>query len=72
MLVVISDLHLTDGSSGETIKVGAFERFAAEPSSLAAQASERPDDVCAPVDGVDVLMLGDVIDVIRSARWLDH
>ncbi len=72
MLVVISDLHLTDGSSGETIKAGAFERFAAEPSSLAAQASERPDDVCAPVDGVDVLMLGDVIDVIRSARWLDH
>jgi hypothetical protein len=72
MLVVISDLHLTDGTSGETIKAGAFERFAGELSSLATQASVRSDDTCAPVDGVDVLLLGDIIDVIRSSRWLDH
>jgi len=71
MLVVISDLHLTDGSSGETIKAGAFERFANELSWLAQQASVREHGVCAPVDEVDVLLLGDILDVIRSSRWLE-
>jgi len=28
MLVIISDLHLTDGTSGETIAAGAFQIFA--------------------------------------------
>jgi len=27
MLVIISDLHLTDGTSGETIRAGAFRAF---------------------------------------------
>jgi len=70
MLVVISDLHLTDGSSGETIKAGAFARFADELRWLAAQASQRQDGQCLAVDGVDVLLLGDILDVIRSSRWL--
>lgn len=70
MLVVISDLHLTDGSSGATISPGAFEIFAEAVQDLAAGASWRVDGAYRPVDRIDVLLLGDVLDVIRSNRWL--
>lgn len=62
MLVFISDLHLTDRSSGTTIKPGAFQKFAGQLEDMVgdAQAAE-----------VDVILLGDVIDVIRSSLWLE-
>jgi len=70
MLVVISDLHLTDGTSGAMISPGAFEMFAEEVQDLAAGASWRVDGSYRPVERIDVLLLGDVLDVIRSSRWL--
>jgi UDP-2,3-diacylglucosamine pyrophosphatase LpxH len=70
MLVVISDLHLTDGSSGATISPSAFEIFADEVQDLAESASWRVDGAYRPIDRIDVLLLGDVLDVIRSTRWL--
>jgi hypothetical protein len=69
MLVVISDLHLTDGSSGATISPGAFEIFAERLQDLAAQASWRSDGGYRPIESIDLLLLGDVLDVIRSTRW---
>lgn len=69
MLVIISDLHLTDGSSGATISVGAFEVFAERLRELALNASWRTDGAYRPVDRIDLLLLGDVLDVIRSSRW---
>lgn len=61
MLVFISDLHLTDGSSGETIDSGAFKKFAyyLEDMAINSSASE-----------VEVVLLGDIFDVIRSEQWL--
>ena len=41
MLVIISDLHLTDGTSGETINAGAFRVFRERLSDLAYDASWR-------------------------------
>jgi hypothetical protein len=75
MLVLISDTHLTDGTSGETIKVGAFWIFLQELRSMAYQASWRwqgkdKKPVYKPVDRVDVIMLGDILDVLRSTKWL--
>jgi len=70
MLVIISDLHLTDGTSGATISSGAFEVFAERLQDLACAASYRVDGSYRPVEEVDVLLLGDVLDVIRSTRWL--
>jgi len=70
MLVIISDLHLTDGTSGATISPGAFEIFAEELQAMACAASNRVDGTYAPVERIDVLLLGDVLDVIRSTRWL--
>lgn len=69
MLVIISDLHLTDGSCGATVSSGAFDLFAHEVRELAEAASWRSDGSYRPIDRVDIVLLGDILDVIRSARW---
>src|SRR5258708_27342737 len=69
MLVIISDLHLTDGTSGETIRPGAFRAFRESLRELAYDASWRSDKKYVPVDGIDLVLLGDILDVIRSTRW---
>jgi UDP-2,3-diacylglucosamine pyrophosphatase LpxH len=71
MLVIISDLHLTDGTSGETIKEGAFRIFRARLRDMAYDASWRADGKYQPIESLDVLLLGDILDVIRSTRWLE-
>lgn len=83
MLVVISDLHLTDGTSGEIISDSAFRVFKNRLSDMAYDASWRRSSktcekcsealVCSdcyrPVDCADVLLLGDILDAIRSEKW---
>lgn len=69
MLVIISDLHLTDGTSGATIAPGAFQIFAERLQDLAVGASCRADGNYRPIERLDLLLLGDVLDVIRSSRW---
>jgi UDP-2,3-diacylglucosamine pyrophosphatase LpxH len=69
MLVIISDLHLTDGTSGETIRPGAFRSFRESLRELAFDASWRSDKRYVPIDGIDLVLLGDTLDVIRSTRW---
>lgn len=70
MLVIISDLHLTDGTSGSTISPGAFSLLAERMVDLALNASMRRDDTYRPVDHIDLVLLGDTLDVIRSTQWL--
>lgn len=72
MLVIISDLHLTDGTSGSTISSGAFDIFADELRDIAASASWRADGNYRPLERIDLVLLGDVLDVIRSSRWSDR
>ena len=69
MLVTVSDLHLTDGSTGATISPGAFQIFAERLKELAFAASWRADGKYQPIDRIDLVLLGDVLDVIRSSRW---
>ncbi len=69
MLVIVSDLHLGDGSTGATISPGAFHIFAERLKDLAVAASWRVDGSYRPVDRIDLVLLGDVLDVIRSTRW---
>lgn len=69
MLVIISDLHLTDGSSGQTISPGAFDIFYERLVDLAVAASWRLDGRYRPIERFDIVLLGDVLDVIRSSRW---
>ncbi|HZD11025.1 MAG TPA: hypothetical protein VE553_06760 [Candidatus Binatia bacterium] len=69
MLVIISDLHLTDGTTGTTIGSGAFEDFQDRLKELAFDASWREDGRYEPVEALDLVLLGDVLDVVRSTRW---
>src|SRR5215471_4574530 len=71
MLVIISDLHLTDGTSGETIREGAFFLLRERLVSLAYDASWRARGVYSPIEGIDLVLLGDILDVIRSSYWCD-
>ena len=71
MLVIISDLHLTDGTSGQTIKKNAFKIFTERVRDMAFDASFRQNNTYRPVERIDILLLGDILDVIRSTAWLE-
>lgn len=70
MLVIISDLHLTDGSS-ETVHQGTLRVFRERLRSLAYAASWRAGGTYKPITDLTVLLLGDILDVLRSCQWLD-
>ena len=72
MLVVISDIHLTDGTGGSTVSPGAFIVFAERLRDLAFSASWRANGQYRPLERIDLLLLGDVLDIIRSSRWIDE
>lgn len=71
MLVFVSDLHLTDGRGSSSLPAGAFEIFAERIGDMALRASWRADGQYRPLDRLDVVLLGDIIDLIRSRRWLE-
>lgn len=71
MLIVISDLHLGDGTCGKSISSSAFDLFVDRLGELARKASFRADGTYRPIDAVEILMLGDCLDVLNSTRWLD-
>jgi len=69
MLVILSDIHLTDGSSAATVSSGAFDIFARRLREGAEAASWRADGYYRPIDRIDLVLLGDILDVIGSMRW---
>ncbi len=70
MLVIVSDLHLTDGTSGKTIDSSAFRIFRQRLCDLAYDASYQKNGVYRPIESVDLILLGDILDPIRSTKWL--
>jgi UDP-2,3-diacylglucosamine pyrophosphatase LpxH len=68
MQVFISDVHLTDGTSGETIKAGAFKLFRDHLRRLVL--SIKKEDGKLAVQELKIVLLGDIFDVIRSTKWL--
>src|SRR3972149_5857906 len=68
MLVIISDLHLGDGTTAESIPVRAFNLFAKRLRQAARFASMR-DGKYSPIEELDVILLGDILDPIHSTRW---
>lgn len=72
MLVVISDLHLTDESCGSTVKEGAFRTFVEllrTRVEAACWADGPGGPVFRPIEGCDVVLLGDILDLLRSTVW---
>lgn len=72
MLILMSDLHLTDGTSGQTVKQGAFELFMARLRETAVSASWRADGSYKPLEQIDLVLLGDILDILRSTEWLQQ
>jgi len=62
MIVFLSDVHMTDGTSGETIKPTAFRIFAENIRKLA--------DTVKSLEEIRLVLLGDIFDIIRSTQWL--
>ena len=64
MLVFLSDVHLTDGSSGTQIAPRAFKKFCDLLVNIIGDPSQTK------IHQVEVVLLGDIFDVIRSDLWL--
>lgn len=70
MLVIISDLHLGDGTTADSISPSAFQLFARRLTETARFASVRRDGRYQPIENLDVLLMGDILDPLHSTRWL--
>lgn len=71
MLVVISDLHLGDGSTARSIPANAFHLFANRLRETAYFASFRKDGTYKPIESLDLVLMGDILDPLHSTLWLD-
>jgi UDP-2,3-diacylglucosamine pyrophosphatase LpxH len=72
MLVAISDLHLDDGTCGKSLPVEAFAIFRERLEQLAFAASWRTDGAYRPLKSIDLLLLGDIFELIHSTHWLKN
>jgi len=69
MLVIISDLHLGDGTTAESIPASAFYLFAKRLRQDAHFASLHHGKY-RPIEELDVLLMGDILDPLHSTKWL--
>ena len=70
MLVILSDLHLNDGTCGAILAPGTMNLLSERLCDLAWRASWRADGTYQPIDRLDLVLLGDVLDITGSQRWL--
>jgi len=70
MLVAISDIHLDDGTCGKSLSPNSFRIFRDRLEQLAYSASFRKDGTYRPLESIDLLLLGDIFELIHSTRWL--
>ncbi len=70
MLVLISDLHISDGSTGAILEPGAIDLVTDRLCDLAYRASWRAGGTYQPIERIDLVLLGDVLDLVHSQRWL--
>ena len=71
MLIILSDIHLGDGTCGHSISSDAFYVFAERLDEMAMRASWREDGTYKPIKEINILLLGDILDPLHSTLWLD-
>ena len=71
MLVIISDMHLGDGTCAKSITPSAFYLFVDHIREAAYNASWRKDNRYRPIESIDLVLMGDILDPQHSTRWLD-
>jgi hypothetical protein len=72
LLIIISDIHLGDGTCGKTIIPVAFQLFIDRLKEMSHNASQRADGIYRPINTIDILLLGDILDPLHSTRWLEN
>ena len=70
MLVILSDIHLGDGTTAKSISPGAFQLFTSRLRESAYFASWRRDGSYRPIESIDLVLMGDILDPLHSTRWL--
>ena len=70
MLLIISDVHLGDGTTAKSIPASAFQLFADRLRETAYYASWRADGTYRPIESIDLILMGDILDPLHSTRWL--
>src|SRR6187402_1443959 len=70
MLAIFSDLHINDGSTGQLLPPGTIDLVCERLCDLAWRASWRADGCYRPIDRIDLVLLGDTLDITGSRRWL--
>jgi UDP-2,3-diacylglucosamine pyrophosphatase LpxH len=71
MLVIASDIHLGDGTTANSISPSAFHLFASRLRESAYYASFRRDGHYRPIESLDLVLMGDILDPLHSTLWLD-
>ncbi len=71
MLVISSDIHLGDGTTANSISPSAFHLFSNRLNETAYYGSFRRDGSYRPIEGLDLLLMGDILDPLHSTLWLD-
>ncbi len=71
MLVISSDIHLGDGTTANSISPTAFDLFSNRLRETAYYASFRQDGTYRPIENLDLLLMGDILDPLHSTLWLD-
>jgi len=71
MLVILSDIHLGDGTTATSISPVAFELFASRLREAAYFTSFRNDGSYQPIEEINVVLMGDILDPLHSTLWLD-
>ncbi|MGB7873710.1 MAG: hypothetical protein WBL25_04950 [Anaerolineales bacterium] len=70
MLLIISDVHLGDGTTAKSIPPSAFRLFGDRLRETAYFASWRADGSYRPIENIDLVLMGDILDPLHSTRWL--
>jgi hypothetical protein len=70
MLAIVSDLHLTDNTATASLPAGGVHLMIQQLRDMAERASWRADGSYRPLDRLDLVLLGDVLDITSSTRWL--
>ena len=71
MLVISSDIHLGDGTTANSISPTAFDLFSNRLRETTYYASFRGDGMYRPIENLDLLLMGDILDPLHSTLWLD-
>ena len=65
MISIISDIHLTDGTSGKTMNYKAFNIYKNNLQQLLSKSDDENTELT-------IVLLGDILDLIRSELWLEN